>query len=275
LGKAYTYLRMPTCPACGVASDGAKFCGGCGQKMEALCSNCGAPVSGKWCGECGATAPGVGSPTAASSPSAARSQPAAPAASSTPLQSKGAIATTLGGGDTGKGFLAAPTVIVSSGGACEVKLDASNPRFIDGSNYRLKLANESVAKHVLGLWDAGIKSGTMGIVVTGVYTVLPDTSVTEDFVSFSMQVGESENMQGYWCASNEQGLKDVLSTGFKSANNVSFALDPMDAIRGNSLGPRQVLVAKLVMKNSRTINGKVVLPIGRGACPAFLVNYKK
>lgn len=248
------------------------------MKVESNCANCGSPVSGKWCGECGAA---IQVPE--SKPVVEESKPATTAstASATPAAKAEAskiIANTLAGNSTADDkFLSKPTVIVASSGASsEVKLDSSNPRFIEGSNYRLKLANESVMKHVLGLWDAGIKSPHMGISITGIYMVMADTSLTEDFVAFSMQMGKDcENAQGYWCPNSEANLTEVLTIGFKATTNLSFALDPLDAIRGNVTGPKKVIVAKLVLKNARTVAGKVVLPIGRGACPTYIVNYSK
>jgi len=252
------------------------------MKMESTCANCGAPVSGKWCGECGAAVQ-VPETKPAAAPAAAETKPAA---TSTPSYTPAAkaeasnkiLANTLAGKDSGSSdrFLAEATVIQSSGAMTELKLDSGNPKFVDGSNYRLKLANESVTKHVMGLWDAGIKSGTMGVSVTGIYMVMSDTSVTEDFVSFSMQMGkDTDNMQGYWCANSEQSLNEVLTMGFKTTTNLSFALDPMDAIRGNATGPKKVIVTKLVLKNSRTVAGKVIIPVGRGACATYIVNYRK
>jgi len=262
-------LVMSTTCSCGTVNEGAKFCGGCGTKVENTCSNCGAPVVGKWCGECGA-AMQVSEP----------SQPAVeskPAPAPVKAEASRVIADTITGKAASDGFLSKPTVIVSSGSSTtELKLDSANPRWIDGSNYRLKLANESVYKHVLGLWDAGIRSSPLGIVVTGIYLVMADTALTEDFVAFSMQMGtETENAQGYWCANSEANLAEVLSVGFKSTTNLSFALDPLDAIRGNVTGPKKVVIAKLVLKNSRNVAGKVIIPVGRGACPTYIVNYTK
>ena len=43
-----------TCPSCGAAVPaGAKFCSECGKPMNAVCSKCGAAVTGKFCPECG------------------------------------------------------------------------------------------------------------------------------------------------------------------------------------------------------------------------------
>lgn len=45
-----------TCPHCGAAVAGGKFCGECGGKLraEGECSNCGTPLNGaKFCSECG------------------------------------------------------------------------------------------------------------------------------------------------------------------------------------------------------------------------------
>jgi len=243
------------------------------MKVDSTCGNCGASVSGKWCGECGAAV----QVEETSKPAAVEESKPSVASPAAKADASKVIASTLTGNTAGDGFLSKPTVIVASGSSTtDVKMDAGNQRWIDGSNYRLKLSNDSVNKHVLGLWDAGIKSSPLGVVVTGIYMVMADTSLTEDFVAFSMQMGkDTDNAQGYWCANSEANLAEVLSTGFKSTTNLSFALDPLDAIRGNVTGPKKVVVAKLVLKNSRTVAGKVVIPVGRGACPTYIVNYMK
>ena len=46
------------CPKCGQVNEkGAKFCEGCGEKLQLTCPSCGAPipVGKKFCSECGAT----------------------------------------------------------------------------------------------------------------------------------------------------------------------------------------------------------------------------
>lgn len=243
-----------------------------------FCGECGSDIGGKaFCGECGTKVGGAAPAAAASSGAALTSGPSISEVS-------GALGNSTDG--IGKGgnlqFLGKANMVkAGTPSEATIMLDANAGRFIEGKEYRLKKANASVQKQIKGIWeeDKGVeKISDKGLTITGMWVNMAPGGVSEDFishVSMGKANGTETTLQLFWCPNTEASLQKVLEGGFKDADSaqLSFAKDPMAAIKENVNGPRKVVIAKVALYKTNQIHGKVTVTDGRGALISHVVDY--